>query len=51
MANSTCPVCGAFVSPNEELVNHLSDGTIVCEKCAARTRFLYHVGVDTEKKF
>lgn len=40
MANRDCPICGTRTGIFADLVNHLSDGTIVCEKCAAKTRFL-----------
>ena len=41
MANKECPVCGAMIGTFEAFKNELSDGTRVCEKCAAKTRFLY----------
>ena len=47
--NRTCPVCAVPVQNEGRFLNHLSDGTIVCEKCAARTRFLYPVAADTKK--
>ena len=53
MENKICPVCGARVDLESKFINRLSDGTAVCERCAAKTRFLYPVKSDTrvdEKK-
>ena len=43
MENEFCPICGEQVTQEGKFVNRLADGTIVCERCAARTRFLYPV--------
>ncbi len=52
MPNEFCPICGAPVSSEGVFVNRLADETIVCEKCAAKTRFLYPVksGTRTESE-
>ncbi len=50
MSNKICPVCNGSFFTEGEFENRLCDGTAVCEKCAAKTRFLYPVGKDTEKK-
>jgi len=55
MDNEFCPICGEPVNPEGKFVNRLADGTIVCEKCAAKTRFLYPVKsgtrVDSKKEY
>ncbi len=43
MVNEFCPICGEAVNQEGKFVNRLADGTIVCERCAAKTRFLYPV--------
>ena len=53
--NEFCPICGAPVSSEGVFVNRLKDETIVCEKCAAKTRFLYPVKsgtrMESERKY
>ncbi len=52
MDNEFCPVCGGAVENEGKFVNRLSDGTTVCERCAAKTRSLYPVrsGTETESE-
>ena len=50
MSTSICPICKGAASTDGQLVNRLADGAILCEKCAAKTRFLYPVGKDSVKK-
>ncbi len=52
MPNELCPTCGEPVKNEGKFVNRLADGTVVCEKCAAKTRFLYPVrsGTRTESE-
>ena len=55
MDNEFCPICGDPVKKEGKFVNRLTDGTVVCERCAAKTRFLYPVKsgarIESERKF
>ena len=55
MDNEFCPICGDPLKKEGKFVNRLTDGTVVCERCAAKTRFLYPVKsgarIESERKF